>query len=406
MEVNNSAILPLIILLPLLGGIVNGLFGKHFSRQVSYFIGSTTVLASFLLSVQVFLSLRGLGAAHAEQALRFTLFQWISGGSYSFDFAFLADPLSSMMLLVVTGVGFLVHLYSTSYMDDDPGYARYFSYLNLFVFSMLVLVLGKNLAMLFIGWEGVGACSYLLIGFWFKDMEKAEAGQKAFVVNRIGDIGFLIAMFLLLAYAGGSLDYDSLRTHFSDSIHAVDHPPTITLICLLLFVGACGKSAQIPLYVWLPDAMAGPTPVSALIHAATMVTAGVYMIARLNFIFALSPVAMTVNPANAGSLLARLQLARGACDAVETALKAFADTEAWRADQLWLGAKGFTKDSLYGEMRAWRRLRGFIRAEVVAYEDLLALRSTAEARKPGRLRSEGKTYTVHDGDVIEILFSK
>ncbi len=294
MEVNNSAILPLIILLPLLGGIVNGLFGKHFSRQVSYFIGSTTVLTSFLLSVQVFLNLRGLSAAHAEPALRYTLFQWISAGQYSFDFAFLADPLSSMMLLVVTGVGFLVHLYSTAYMDEDPGYARYFAYLNLFVFSMLVLVLGKNLAMLFIGWEGVGACSYLLIGFWFKDMDKAEAGQKAFVVNRIGDIGFVIAIFLLLAYAGGSVDYDSLRTHFSDSIHAVDHPPTITLICLLLFVGACGKSAQIPLYVWLPDAMAGPTPVSALIHAATMVTAGVYMIARLNFIFALSPQAATV----------------------------------------------------------------------------------------------------------------
>ena len=294
MDVNNAAILPFIILFPLLGGIINGLFGKHFSRQVAYFISNTAVLASFLLSVQVFLNLRHLAHEGLPQALRFTLFQWMAAGTYSFDFAFLADPLSSVMLLVVTGVGFLVHLYSTSYMDEDPGYARYFSYLNLFVFSMLVLVLGKNLAMLFIGWEGVGACSYLLIGFWFKDMEKAEAGQKAFVVNRIGDIGFVAAIFLLLAYCGGSVDYDSLRTHFSDAAHSLDSPTDITLICLLLFVGACGKSAQIPLYVWLPDAMAGPTPVSALIHAATMVTAGVYMIARLNFIFALSPQAMTV----------------------------------------------------------------------------------------------------------------
>ena len=294
MELNHSALLPVIVLLPLLGGIVNGLFGKYLSRQVAYFIANTAVLAAFFMSLMVFLNLRALGHAGAEQALRASLFEWIGAGSYGFDFAFLADPLSSLMLLVVTGVGFLVHLYSTSYMDDDPGYARYFAYLNLFIFSMLVLVLGKNLAMLFIGWEGVGACSYLLIGFWFKDMDKAEAGQKAFVVNRIGDIGFVVAIFLLLAYAGGSVDYDSLRTHFADGIHAVDHPPTITLICLLLFVGACGKSAQIPLYVWLPDAMAGPTPVSALIHAATMVTAGVYMIARLNFLFALSPHAMTV----------------------------------------------------------------------------------------------------------------
>ena len=226
-------------------------------------------------------------------------YQWIAAGKYTFDIAFLADHLSSILLLVVTGVGFLVHLYSTGYMDEEPGYARYFAYLNLFIFSMLMLVLGKNLAMLFIGWEGVGACSYLLIGFWYKDMEKAEAGQKAFVVNRIGDIGFVVAIFLLLAYChdasgNASVDYDHLRASLSQNVHVLDAGPTLTLICLLLFVGAAGKSAQIPLYVWLPDAMAGPTPVSALIHAATMVTAGVYMIARLNFLFTLSPVAMTV----------------------------------------------------------------------------------------------------------------
>ncbi len=294
MDWNPSAFLPLIVGLPLLGGIVNGLFGKRFSRETVFFISNTAVLASFCLSVMGFLSLRQATAANPEAAFRTELFHWIAAGNYSFDMAFLLDPLSSVMILVVTGVGFLVHLYSTSYMHDDPGYWRYFAYLNLFIFSMLMLVLGKNLAMLFIGWEGVGACSYLLIGFWFKDMDKAEAGQKAFVVNRIGDIGFVVAIFLLLAYGNGSVDYDNLKLLFSDSVKTLAHAPTITLICLLLFVGAAGKSAQIPLYVWLPDAMAGPTPVSALIHAATMVTAGVYMIARLNFLFALSPHAMTV----------------------------------------------------------------------------------------------------------------
>lgn len=294
MGINASALLPVIVLLPLVGGIINGLFGKRFSRQAVYAIANVSVLASFVLSAMVFQSLRSATAIDPEAAFRFDLYQWIVAGNYSFDMAFLADQLSSIMLLVVTGVGFLVHLYSTSYMDDDPHTARYFSYLNLFIFSMLVLVLGKNLAMMFIGWEGVGACSYLLIGFWFKDMDKAEAGQKAFVVNRIGDIGFVVAIFLLLAYANGSVDYDALKLHFSDAKHVLDHPGTITAICLLLFLGAAGKSAQIPLYVWLPDAMAGPTPVSALIHAATMVTAGVYMIARLNFLFALSPHAMTV----------------------------------------------------------------------------------------------------------------
>lgn len=294
MGINASALLPVIVLLPLVGGIINGLFGKRFSRQAVYAIANVSVLASFVLSAMVFQSLRSATAIDPEAAFRFDAYQWIIAGNYSFDMSFLADQLSSIMLLVVTGVGFLVHLYSTSYMDDDPHTARYFSYLNLFIFSMLVLVLGKNLAMMFIGWEGVGACSYLLIGFWFKDMDKAEAGQKAFVVNRIGDIGFVIAIFLLLAYCNGSVDYDALKAHFSDAKHIIDHPMTITAICLLLFLGAAGKSAQIPLYVWLPDAMAGPTPVSALIHAATMVTAGVYMIARLNFLFVLSPQAMTV----------------------------------------------------------------------------------------------------------------
>ena len=294
MQDNPAILLPMIVLLPLLGGIINGFFGKRLSKQAVYFIANTAVLGAFVLSVQSFFNLRAAIAVDPSAAFRYEAFRWIAAGSYSFDMSFLLDPLSSVMILVVTGVGFLVHLYSTSYMDSDEGVGRYFSYLNLFVFSMLMLVLGKNLAMLFIGWEGVGACSYLLIGFWFKDMAKAEAGQKAFVVNRIGDIGFVVAIFLLLAYGNGSVDYDSLKLMFSDKVATVSHAPTITLICLLLFVGAAGKSAQIPLHVWLPDAMAGPTPVSALIHAATMVTAGVYMIVRLNFLFALSPHAMTV----------------------------------------------------------------------------------------------------------------
>lgn len=294
MDFNPSALLPVIVGLPLVGGVINGLFGKRFSRQTSFAIANIAVLASFLLAVMGFFALRTAMATTPDAAFRFDLYRWIAAGTYSFELSFLLDQLSSVMILVVTGVGFLVHLYSTSYMHDDPGYWRYFSYLNLFIFSMLMLVLGKNLAMLFIGWEGVGACSYLLIGFWFKDMDKAEAGQKAFVVNRIGDMGFVVAIFLLLAYGNGSVDYDNLKLLFSDGVKALAHAPTITLICLLLFVGAAGKSAQIPLYVWLPDAMAGPTPVSALIHAATMVTAGVYMIVRLNFLFALSPHAMTV----------------------------------------------------------------------------------------------------------------
>ncbi|MSP91568.1 MAG: NADH-quinone oxidoreductase subunit L [Myxococcales bacterium] len=293
-DYNAAALLPVIVALPLLGGIVTGLFGKHLSRGTVHVIANTAVLAPFFMAVLAFVQLRALTLTNPDAALRFELYRWIAAGSYTFDIAFLFDPLSAVMCLVVAGVGFLVHLYSTAYMEDDKGYARYFSYLNLFVFSMLMLVLGKNLAMLFIGWEGVGACSYLLIGFWFKDMDKAVAGQKAFIVNRIGDIGFVIAIFLLLAYANGSVDYDSLRAHFSDAHRVLIDPATITLICLLLFVGAAGKSAQIPLYVWLPDAMAGPTPVSALIHAATMVTAGVYMVARMNFLYALSPAAMTV----------------------------------------------------------------------------------------------------------------
>ena len=293
MNGKTAALLPVIVLLPLIGGIINGIFGKRLPRQVVYAVANFAVFAAFCMSVMVFWELMH-AAEGADSTIRYHFYEWMAAGTYSFEIAWMADELTAIMMLVVTGVGSLIHLYSTSYMDEDPGYARYFAYINLFIFSMLNLVMGKNLAVMFVGWEGVGACSYLLIGFWFTDMQKAAAGQKAFVVNRIGDFGFVIGIFMLLAFAGGSVDFDSLRLHFSDGVHVLDSQLDITLICLALFIGACGKSAQIPLYVWLPDAMAGPTPVSALIHAATMVTAGVYMVARLNFIFALSPTAMAV----------------------------------------------------------------------------------------------------------------
>ena len=211
-------------------------------------------------------------------------------GDLKIDAAFQLDQLSMMMMLVVTGVGTLIHLFSVGYMQDDPGYPRYFAYLNLFVFFMLVLVLGGNYPLLFVGWEGVGLCSYLLIGFWFSEKANADAGKKAFIVNRIGDFGFLIAMFLMFANLG-TLDFGGVRAAASSLAFG---GPVVTAICLFLFLGCAGKSAQIPLYVWLPDAMAGPTPVSALIHAATMVTAGVYLIARSNVLFSMAPVAQIV----------------------------------------------------------------------------------------------------------------
>jgi NADH-quinone oxidoreductase subunit L len=291
----------LIPLLPLLGAVVNGTITLVYSarekedpRRLVSVIGCGLPIISFLLAVHAFFTLKGMDPA--SRALVVEGARWISVGGFSVDFSLFIDPLSSVMILVVTGIGSLIHVYSMGYMGHDEGYARYFSYLNLFLFSMLMLVLGKNLLLLFLGWEGVGLCSYLLIGFWYTDSVKAYCGRKAFVVNRIGDFGFLIGLFLIFWTAmqsgHGTLDVPALR-------ESVTSQPALwtgvaTAACLLLFVGATGKSAQIPLYVWLPDAMAGPTPVSALIHAATMVTAGVYMIARLNFLYVLSPVALTV----------------------------------------------------------------------------------------------------------------
>lgn len=282
-----------IVLVPLLGAAVNGLLNRRLPRRVAGVLACTSVGLSFAMSVMVFGRLAGLPVA--QRYLTDTLGSWISIGNIQIDLGFAIDPLSAVMALIVTGVGFLIHIYSLGYMAHDKGSARYFSYLNLFIFAMMTLILGENLLMLFVGWEGVGLCSYLLIGFWFEDEANAAAGKKAFVVNRIGDFGFILGMFLmgttLLPHLGAGEGLFSFRVlqHHADIL-----APAATAICLLLFVGATGKSAQIPLYIWLPDAMAGPTPVSALIHAATMVTAGVYMIARLNFLFVLSPTAMGV----------------------------------------------------------------------------------------------------------------
>ncbi len=278
-------LIALIPLLPLLGAMVNGLFGHRLPRGLVGFIACAAVLAAFACSVTVFCHLLGDPEANA---LKVTLFPWIHTGSVALDVTFVVDHLSGIMILVITGVGFLIHLYSLGYMSHEPALSRYFAYLNLFSFAMLVLVLGDSFALMFVGWEGVGLCSYLLIGFWYTDNDKASAGKKAFVVNRVGDFGFICAMMVLLRYVG-TLHFGQLAAHAS-----AGHITTAvaTGACLLLVLGATGKSAQIPLYVWLPDAMAGPTPVSALIHAATMVTAGVYMTARLSFLFHLAPLAM------------------------------------------------------------------------------------------------------------------
>lgn len=281
-----SHVVYLIPLFPLIGFLINGIFWKTMPKSLGGAIGTLAILASFIISLGIFFEVKS-AAFHGPVIVR--LFDFISSGnpanagSLSIPFAFQVDALSSLFLLIITGVGTLIHLYSTSYMHHDEGMVRYFAYLNLFVFSMLLLVLGANYLIMFIGWEGVGLCSYLLIGFWFKNRDYTNAAKKAFIMNRIGDLGFLVGMLLVLFYYGGqALTY---QVFFSQLTPASVN----TWIALCFFIGATGKSAQIPLYTWLPDAMAGPTPVSALIHAATMVTAGIYMIARSGALYSLTP---------------------------------------------------------------------------------------------------------------------
>lgn len=276
-------------LFPALGAFINGIFGHRFTKNAVHAVAITAIGLSFIFSLYAFIEL--LSLPPQSRVIQETVYTWITTGNFSVDVAFLLDPLSAVMLLVVTGVGFLIHIYSTGYMHHDKAYWRFFTYLNLFVFAMLLLVMGNNFLMMFVGWEGVGLCSYLLIGFWYDDHNNANAGKKAFVVNRVGDFGFILGIFLIFT-TFGSIKYLEV---FEKATTMLPYGGTIaTAITLLLFVGATGKSAQIPLYVWLPDAMAGPTPVSALIHAATMVTAGVYMIARCNVLYSLAPFSLGV----------------------------------------------------------------------------------------------------------------
>ena len=278
----------LIPVLPLAGAAINGFLGKKSSRTAVSVVGLFFSGAAFAWALTVAMRVSSVALPYPEYVAH-----WIRSGMFSVDFALYLDQLSLVMLLVVTGVGFLIHIYSVGYMWDDPSYYRFFAYLNLFMFFMLTLILANNYLVMFIGWEGVGLASYLLIGFWFTKDSAASAGKKAFIVNRIGDFGFLIGLFLMIEHFGS--------LNFTDVFNKVQSLPTenagaglLTAIGLLLMVGACGKSAQIPLYVWLPDAMEGPTPVSALIHAATMVTAGVYMVSRSHVIFERAPIALTV----------------------------------------------------------------------------------------------------------------
>ena len=279
-------LITVLLLAPLVGFFFNGWRWSDVRIHLAGAIGSLACMVSFICGLVLF----NLLLNNKLDAFDVSFFPWVQVGDFSVSFSFLIDPLSVLMLLVITGVGFLIHLFSIYYMKHDSRPARYFAYLNLFLFSMMILVLADNLLLMFIGWEGVGLCSYLLIGFWFQDEKKARAGLQAFIVNRVGDIGFLIAMFILFSQLG------SLQ--FKEMISAVSigslEGASVWIVCLCLLLGAVGKSAQIPLYVWLPPAMAGPTPVSALIHAATMVTAGVYLICRMSFLFVLTPSVLNI----------------------------------------------------------------------------------------------------------------
>ncbi len=304
----NGDWLPFIVLFPLVGAIANGLFGKDANRRLVGFTAVASVVASFIFALLLFIKLTVLkhDAPDGDAALSVSLWEWFSisvqrGGSYvpvPVEIRFVFDSLSGLMTLVVTGIGSLIHIYSLGYMSEEKSYARFFTYLNLFTASMLILVLGSSFPVLFVGWEGVGLCSYLLIGFWYENKEYAAAGRKAFVVNRIGDFGVLIGMFILVG-ATGSFEFEAINAQADNlggefALGPFTLGATATVACLFLFLGCTGKSAQIPLFVWLPDAMAGPTPVSALIHAATMVTAGVYLCCRLSPVFLQSPTALAV----------------------------------------------------------------------------------------------------------------
>ncbi|MBI5656700.1 MAG: NADH-quinone oxidoreductase subunit L [Geobacter sp.] len=284
----------LIPLFPLIGFLINGLLGKRIKNEaVIGGIGTLMIFLSFLVSCGILMQMIGLPAE--QRVFEKVMFPWIHCGNFKADMAFLVDPLSTVMIMVVTGVGSLIHLYSIGYMHGEEGFYRFFAYLNLFCMSMLLLVLGNNMLVMFIGWEGVGLCSYLLIGYYFHKKSAGDAGKKAFVMNRVGDFGFLLGLFTLYWWFGANHNIWTINfTEIKAASHLLPYGGVVTVATLCFFLGATGKSAQIPLYTWLPDAMEGPTPVSALIHAATMVTAGVYMIGRMSFVFIKSPDTMMV----------------------------------------------------------------------------------------------------------------
>lgn len=283
----------LLFLAPLLGFLINGWNFRKSNTRVAGIIGTSAIGISFFASLFLFVHMLGEGTHEGGQVLTSKFFTWLSLGSFEASFGFLMDPLSGIMALIITGVGSLIHLFSIGYMSHDKSPFKYFAYLNLFIFNMLLLVLGENLLVTFIGWEGVGLCSYLLIGFWFTDEQKASAGMKAFITNRVGDAGLLIGIFILFSLLG-TVNYSEINQYVGALDVDLSWTGPLTWAMLFLFIGVTGKSAQIPLHVWLPDAMAGPTPVSALIHAATMVTAGVYLLIRLSPALVLAPHAMTV----------------------------------------------------------------------------------------------------------------
>lgn len=278
----DTTLLSIAILLPLLGFLINTFFGKNLSKAVVGIISSSTVALAFIITILQFIALQ-----NGADPTKHVWFDWIRVKGFTVDFAFYYDQLSILWLLFVTGIGTLIHIYSTSYMQEDTNFHKFFSYLNLFIFFMMILVTGSNLLVMFIGWEGVGLCSYLLIGFWYQNQDYNDAAKKAFIMNRVGDLGFLIGAFVLL-HLFGTLDFIELRelTEYGSLGTSIT---LLSIATLGLFIGATGKSAQMPLFTWLPDAMAGPTPVSALIHAATMVTAGIFLITRMNFVFDLTP---------------------------------------------------------------------------------------------------------------------
>jgi len=281
----------LIPLFPAIGFVLNGFLGRRLGKGFVSWVGPSAIGLSFLTSIFIFFEL--IGRPATERHFEKVVFDWVVSGSFQTVIGYQIDSLSILMALVVSGVSFFIHIYSVGYMHDDPGYPRYFTYLNLFVFMMLTLILANNFLLMFVGWEGVGLCSYLLIGFWFEKDSASNAGKKAFVVNRVGDFGFILGMFLLFTSLGKHGIWTLDFTEVFANAQRLD-TTTVTMITILLFIGACGKSAQIPLYVWLPDAMEGPTPVSSLIHAATMVTAGVYMVARCNVLYSMAPISMAI----------------------------------------------------------------------------------------------------------------